>query len=75
WITVRFLSEKEAIKEKIRQIEREVDHLTTLLEGDNGELRSEDLMAFVGLGNSGLSDVAESHDAYVGQAIADEHLC
>lgn len=33
-----------------------------------------DFMAFVGLGSSGLTDVSENHDRYLGEAIAHEHL-
>ena len=37
--------------------------------------RSEpDFMSIVALGNSGLSDVSENHDKYLGEAIANEHL-
>ncbi len=64
-------TELAAIKQRIRKIEREVDRLTVLVAGNDGELRREDLMAFVGLGSSGLSDIAERHDDYVGQAIGD----
>ncbi len=73
-VALDFRTELVTIKEQIRKIERKVDHLTALLGDNDGELRREDLMAFVGLGSSGLSDVAERHDDYVGQAIAHEHL-
>jgi hypothetical protein len=33
-----------------------------------------DYLSIVGLGHSGLHNVAEQHDQYLGQAIADEHL-
>jgi hypothetical protein len=37
--------------------------------------RSEaDLMSIVGLGDSGLTDVSENHDKYLGEAVANEHL-
>ncbi len=31
-------------------------------------------MSIVGLGSSGLTDVSENHDRYLGEAIAHEHL-
>jgi len=37
--------------------------------------RSEaDLMSIIGLGDSGLSDVSENHDKYLGEIIANEHF-
>ena len=33
-----------------------------------------DYMSIVGLGQSELHDVADQHDRYLGQALADEHL-
>lgn len=33
-----------------------------------------DFMSIVGLGSSGATDVSENHDAYLGEAIAHEHV-
>jgi len=33
-----------------------------------------DLMSIVALGDSGLSDVSEKHDKYLGEAMVNEHL-
>jgi hypothetical protein len=41
---------------------------------DAKPLNSTDYLSIVGLGASGLSDVARAHDRYVGESIADEHL-
>ena len=62
------------IQETLRKVERDVDRLTALVEDDGKTLQREDHLAFIGLGASGLSDVADRHDHYVGKAIADEHL-
>ena len=32
------------------------------------------LMSIIGLGDSGLDDVSENHDKYLGETIANEHL-
>ncbi len=46
------------------------DHLTS-----RGEAFSRaDYLAIVGLGQSGQQVIAENHDQYIAQAIADEHL-
>jgi hypothetical protein len=33
-----------------------------------------DFMSFVGLGDSGASDISVNHDKYLGEIIANEHL-
>jgi hypothetical protein len=46
------------------------DHLSGRVEA----FSRADYMTIVGLGQSGLQVIAEDHDTYVAQTIADEHL-
>ena len=36
---------------------------------------TEDFMSIVGLGESDSTDVSEKHDKYLGEIIANEHIC
>ncbi len=66
-------AELNSIKETLQKLEQELERLSTLVASES-HLEPGDYMSIVGLGASGLGDVSEQHDRYVGQAIADEHL-
>lgn len=36
--------------------------------------KREDYFKIVGLGKSGVNDISENHDKYIGEVLADEHL-
>ncbi|MBI3740920.1 MAG: hypothetical protein HY257_04085 [Chloroflexi bacterium] len=67
-------SELHRIKETLWRIQQEIERLILLVVSDTTRLKLEDFMAIVALGASGVKDVSEKHDRYVGEAIAHEHL-
>jgi hypothetical protein len=74
-------SQFNALAEEAKKRQRSIDELLNdLLREYLDELlilhrRSEtDFMSIVGLGKSGISDVSENHDKYLGEIIANEHL-
>ena|GEM_PF-2206219 len=67
-------AELNTIKATLQKLEHEIEWLATLVVTDAKPLNSTDYLSIVGLGASGLSDVARAHDRYVGESIADEHL-
>ena len=67
-------AELHTIRETLWRLEREIEHLATLVAADKTLLTKADYLSIVGLGASGMKDVSERHDHYVGEAIAHEHL-
>ena len=67
-------AELHTIRETLWRLEREIEHLATLVAADKTLLTKADYLSIVGLGASGMKDVSERHDNYVGEAIAHEHL-
>lgn len=62
------------IRGLLARLQEQVEQLSSELNQENGESKSYTLSSIIGLGDSGLTDVSERHDYYIGEAIADEHL-
>lgn len=65
------LAKKERISVSglIRQL---VDQYISLIKINSGKVRRKRL-SIIGIGDSGLTDVSENHDKYVGEAVAEQH--
>ena len=70
----KLYAELNSIKGILQKLDQEIERLSTLIVADNGKLDVTDYMSIVGLGASGIKDISEQHDRYVGEAIAHEHL-
>ncbi len=67
-------AELNTIKRTLQKLEQEIDRLSVVVAADRKSFDPADYLALVDLGASGVADVSENHDRYLGQAIADEHL-
>lgn len=67
-------TELASIRELLMQVMIELERLNSIVQTESAKPTEIDFMAIVGLGASGLTDVSENHDRYLGEAIAHEHL-
>jgi len=67
-------AELNTIKQTLQKLEQDIERLSVYVTADRRSFEPADYLALVDLGASGSADVSASHDRYLGQAIADEHL-
>jgi hypothetical protein len=73
-MAAKMYAELVEIRALLARIQDEVERLTQQLDQETAVSTPYDLTSLIGLGSSGLTDVSERHDYYVGEAIADENL-
>lgn len=73
-MAAQMYAELRSLREMVAQLQQQVERLTMQFEQEQAKQETYTLSSIIGLGESGLTDVSERHDYYVGQALADDHL-
>lgn len=74
-MATRMYAELIEIRSLLARLQEQVEQLTRELDSERTTSEAYSLSSLVGLGESSVTDVSERHDYYVGEAIAQEHLC
>ncbi|MBI4670863.1 MAG: hypothetical protein HY741_04235 [Chloroflexi bacterium] len=73
-MAAQLYAELQEIRTLLIQVQMEVERLTRQLNQELEQPKTYTLSSLVGLGASGLTDVSERHDEYVGEAILNEYI-
>ena len=73
-MAAQMYAELVAVREMVAELQKQLERLTLQFEQERAKQENHLLSSIIGLGDSGLTDVSERHDYYIGQALADEHL-